>query len=401
VGILNKEFIIPASTLTLTFRMHMNTPNAPLKGDYSAIALGCGNRLMSIVYNIRRRFIAASLLFLTILFLTLNQSAWAASSPAPAAKAAPVPAALAKTCRVGTYLLSLRDFKPVERTFGADFWVWSVCPSADLKPLKSMEIINGAETQTAYESEQTKKDTVGAFKSLDKVYWTQQKVSTTLRHNWNLSNFPFDRHILEIPLEESTLDTASFTYTADTEASTYKHNLRLPGWRITSFQIKARTTNYQSTFGDPGLKTGESDYSRLSIFIGIQRDSVISFFKLITGVYAAFATVLLAFFLESGGEFGSRTGLLVGSLFAVLVSMQGIESVLGSSSAFTMVDAIHITTLGYIMVAVIAAVYSRVLYERGREKEALKFDRRICFGMFSISFSILNIVLVANALIRG
>lgn len=372
--------------------------------------LGIGS-LGSLVAWWKRRSIAAFILFSTILLLGLCQSPWTMAAPPPSPDVKETPSAPAdatsnaapavKTCRMGVYLLSLRDFKPVERTFGADFWVWTVCPSKDLTPLKSMEIVNGTDIQTAYNSEQVKKDTVGSFKGLDKVYWSQQKVGTTLRHSWNLSNFPFDRHILEIPLEESTLDTSSFVYAPDTEASTYKENMQIPGWRITSFQVKARTTNYKSTFGDPGLKTGESDYSRLSIFIGIRRDSVISFFKLITGVYASFATVLLAFFLESGSEFGSRTGLLVGSLFAVLVSMQGLESVLGNSSQVTMVDAIHITALGYIVIAVIAAVYSRILHEKGQDEKALRFDRKICFSLFSISFSILNIVLVANALIRG
>jgi hypothetical protein len=317
----------------------------------------------------------------------MSQPAWAESSP--------------KTCRVGTYLVSLRDFSPVNKTFGADFWVWSVCPSKDLKPLKSIEIVNGENIQTAYDNVEEKKDKVGSFRSLDKVFWAQQKMSATLRHNWDLTNFPFDRHILEIPLEETTTDASGFVYTADREASNYKKDTKISGWRITSFEIKTSTVNYKSTFGDPDLESGESNYSRFSIFIGIERDSITSFFKLITGVYAAFATVLLSFFLESGSEFGSRTGLLVGSLFAVLVSMQGIEGVLGSTANLTMVDAIHITALVCIMLAAITAVYSRLLHEQGRDKAALKFDRKICFSIFSISFAVMNFVVIINALIKG
>ncbi len=320
-------------------------------------------------------------------FSLLSQPAWAEASP--------------KTCRIGTYLVSLRDFSPVSKSFGADFWVWSVCPSKDLTPLKSIEVVNGENIQTAYDSVEEKKDKVGSFKSLDKVSWSQQKISATLRHNWDLTNFPFDRHILEIPLEESTTDTSGFVYTADKEASNYKKDIQISGWRIKSFEIKTSTINYKSTFGDPDLESGESNYSRFSIFIGIERDSITPFFKLITGVYAAFATVLLSFFLESGAEFGNRTALLVGCLFAVLVSMQGIEGVLGNSAALTMVDAIHITALICIMLASVAAVYSRILHEQGRDKTAMKFDRKICFSIFSISFTVMNFVVIANALIKG
>jgi hypothetical protein len=66
-----------------------------------------------------------------------------------------------------------------------------------------------------------------------------------------------------------------------------------------------------------------------------------------------------------------------------------------------MVDAIHVTTLIYILAAVAAAVYSLRLCEDGLEKKALRFDRQICFSIFTISFAIFNSVMIINALVNG
>jgi hypothetical protein len=328
------------------------------------------------------------------LILGLNLPAFAA--PTPTTSTAPP---TQQSCRIGVYLLSPRDMAPATKSFGADFWVWSNCPSKTLKPLETMEVVKGKDIQTAYDSVQEKPDP--AAKLGKKIYWAQRKISATLRHDWAVENFPFDRHTLEIPLEETQADVTAFVYIPDVENSSYKQDMKVDGWKIKKFTVRERQEKYQSTFGDPVLKSGESEYSRLSIVIDIERDSMLSFFKLITGVYAAFVTILLAFFLEPSSEFGSRTGLLVGSLFAVLVSMQSIDGVLGQSGTLTMVDSIHVTTLGYLIAAVIAAVYSNRLNEQGREKAALKFDRQICFSVFSISFVAFNIIVITHAMMQG
>ncbi len=338
------------------------------------------------------------------LIFGLNLPAFAAPTAPTALAPTAAPATVLPTpqsCRVGVYLLSLRDLAPATKSFGADFWVWSNCRSKTLKPLETMEVVKGKDIQTAYDNTQERPDSAAPAKPEKKIYWAQRKISATLRHDWAIENFPFDRHTLEIPLEEAQADATAFVYMPDVENSSYKLDMKVDGWKIKKFAVRERKEKYQSTFGDPALKSGESEYSRLSIVIDIERGSMLSFFKLITGVYAAFATILLAFFLESSSEFGSRTGLLVGSLFAVLVSMQSIDGVLGQSGTLTMVDSIHVTTLGYLIAAVIAAVYSNRLNEQGREKAALKFDRQICFSIFSISFVAFNIIVITHAMMQG
>jgi hypothetical protein len=340
-----------------------------------------------------------------------SQSAFAVTTPevtpsptsqSPEKKPEPAASDSPQSCRLGIYLVSLSDFSMADKSFNADFWTWSVCPSKDLKPLESMEVVNSKSVNTAYNSVEEKLDQLGVIKQNDKIYWTQQKVVASLRHDWKIENFPFDRQTLEIPIEETKLDSTAFNYIPDIENSSYRKDMAVDGWRITNFKVVEKKVTYQSTFGNPDLKAaGESNYSRVSILISMTRDNKLTFLKLIAGVYAAFATILLAFFHDGKEGFGSRTSLLVGSLFTVLISMKGVNAVLGESNVLTMVDAIHITTLGYLIAAVLVAFYSRHLCEKGQSKKAARLDRRIYFSIFAISFAIFNIVMIVNALIVG
>jgi len=304
-----------------------------------------------------------------------------------------------KTCRMGVYLLSLRDFNKDKNSFTAEFWMWSVCPSKNLKPLETLEIINATDTKAAYDSVTERKDLYGGFVSQEKVYWSQRKITATFYHNWDVPNYPFDRHVLEIPLEEALYDSSAFVYTLDKPNSNYRNSIKLDGWQITNFSFTQIEVPYKTTFGDPELPIGKSNYSRMNISISIQRDQISSFFKLIAGVYVAFAISLLSFFYDSGKTslISARSSIIVGSLLITLLNIGIIQAIIGHSEKLTLVDKIHLTTLIYILIAAIITVCSRVIYETGREKLALRFDREICFSLFLISFIIVNAILIQKA----
>lgn len=308
-----------------------------------------------------------------------------------------------QTCRVGTYITALRDLEPATKSFGADLWIWSVCPSKDLDPIKNVEFVNATKIERMYNSVTERKDKTGNFQAQDKVYWTQEKIKATFAHQWDVRNYPFDRHTLKIQLEESTFDTSNFVYTPDVKNSSYRDKMRVEGWRIADFQIKPKTTVYESTFGDPEITTGRSEYSGMDIEIRVQRYKVITFLKVTAGVYAAAMITLLSFYFNTAesGFTTARIGLLSTALFSTLVNMRGMEAVLGRTEQLTLVDKIHITTLAYVFAAVAIAVYSRWLVERKCANRALNFDRRFAFPIFSISFAIANAFLIIQANFKG
>ena len=336
------------------------------------------------------------LVFIAILFI----SVWLFIGIVPA-RAEPVKSP--QTCLVGIYLTSLRNFKFTEKSFTANFRVWSVCPSKDLKPFASMEIVDSLESEDISDSTLGKKNRSDYFSTKGEVYWSQRDISAVLHQNWDVQNYPFDRHILKISLEEVVQDASGFIYTPDFKNSGYPRDLKLGGWKITNFILQEEKVAYQTTFGDPELVSRQGIYSRLTVSIPIQRIKYISFFKLTAGVYVAFAVAMLSFFYETGvpSLVSARTSLLVGCLFAALVNMRAPESVLGRTESLTMVDGIHIVAIFYIFAAALATVFSRLTTESGQGKRAMWLDRRLLFQFFTISFIVINVLFISHAAIVG
>jgi hypothetical protein len=115
------------------------------------------------------------------------------NAPATLAQSDEAPA----TCRVGLYLRALHAFDPGADTFGADLWLWSVCPSVGQQPLQTMEFV-------------TAEDTAVLLDVPGNPFWANRNVDGTFRHEWDERNFPFDRHTLMIDLEEGVDDVRKF-----------------------------------------------------------------------------------------------------------------------------------------------------------------------------------------------
>ncbi len=304
-----------------------------------------------------------------------------------------------KTCQIGVYLTSLRDFKPAEKSFSANFWVWSVCPFETPKPLESLKVVNSNEVSKNYSSFSRSENLSDTFKASKNVFLSEQEISTTLYYNWDTKNYPFDRHVLKISLEETQLDASTFVHAPDFASTGYQKQMKLEGWKIIDFKIAQENFPYRTSFGSPGIKKEINNRSRLVISITINRESKVSFFKLAIGVYAAVALSIMALLLDE--YFGARMGLFVGTLFAVIANMQAATSELGSTNSVTLIDFIHIIAIIYIFISAILLVYTRFLSESDRANSSWYLMRRIAVPILAGSFVVLNIVVISHAAIVG
>ena len=295
------------------------------------------------------------------------------------------------TCRVGAYVTSLHDFNPEADTFDADLWLWGICPTADRRPLETMEFVNADDVE-------------GLLDVVDSPTWASRKVQGTFRHDWDERNFPFDRQTLMIALEEGDEDVHQFVYQPDMANSRIDPTTQFPGWRMTGFTLAGSTTTYATTFGDPDLPAGGiSEYSRLTFTIDLARDDLSGFFKLTAVVYAAFVFSLISYLmhLETTTAISPQVGLLAGALFATAVNLVTASSVLGTASGLTLVDKIHVVVLVYILVAGVVAIVSRVLVERGWTAPAIARLNSWAGLMAAVSFVLINVLLIAAAARSG
>lgn len=296
------------------------------------------------------------------------------------------------TCRVGVYVRALHAFDPAADTFGADLWLWSVCPSADKQPLQTMEFV-------------TADDAAVLLDVPGNPLWTNRNVDGTFRYDWDERNFPFDRHTLTIELEEGVQDVRGFLYDPDIANSGVDPELQLPGgWKMTGARLVGSTKTYDTTFGDPDLPAGGgSEYSRLTLSIDLARTDLSAFFKLTAVVYAAFIFSLItyAMHIETTTGIGPRVSLLAIALFSAAVNLVNASDDLGTASGLTLVDKIHFAVLISILVAAIVTVASRLLVEQGWETaDVARLNYRLG-AIVAIAFVAINVLLIAVAMRGG
>ena len=293
-------------------------------------------------------------------------------------------------CRVGAFVTSLDAFDPAADTFQATLWLWSVCPNADRRPLATMEFVNADDVETQLDATQAR----------GTATYSSRKVRGTFRHDWDERNFPFDRHTLAIVLEEGIDDARRFVYEADTANSSIDPAIHIPGWQLTAFDVNTTLTRYETTFGDPDLPPGDSsEYSRLTLAMGIKRSDLSGFFNLTAIVYAAFVLSLVTYVmhLESMTIVSHRVGLLAGALFATAVNLVTASTALGSAGGITLVEKIHIVVLIYILVAAAVSVIVRVLVDRGWSEAAIGRLNYLVGAISAVSFIAINAVLITAA----
>ena len=291
---------------------------------------------------------------------------------------------------IGIFITSLHDLDVTADTFGVDYWVWTVHPP-ELNPLETLEFYNAEEAHADLDQTAERGDRS----------WSQRKISAVVRHDWDISNFPFDRQVLDIVLEEGVADTTALMYSADTANSGYNEDIYLEGWHITDFAIEERAVDYATTFGDPDISEGSS-YARLVASIQLQRETMTGFFKLVAGVYVASAIPLLTFLMNPQHPpiFSGRMGVLVGALFATVLSLRASEAVLGTTESVSLVDKIHIIAMVYIFIAALITVLVRKAYESRKEELAKRRDR-VWLRVLGISFVLINALLIITAAIAS
>lgn len=296
---------------------------------------------------------------------------------------------LPKSCDTGAFVTDLYNLSQTNRSFDADIWFWTVCPDDTRTPLKQMEYMNANRTIIGLDYTLKRGD----------AWWSSRKVSGTWRVDWNVSSYPFDRQTLKMVVEEGVDDTSTFVHVADIARSAVSPDIKIPGWKVTGFRLTGDARTYQTTFGDPTLDPAAgSKFSRLTIEVDIARDGLLSFLKLTAVVYVCSILTMLSFRLDSVTNFTDRFQLLVGTLFATVISMSVVNNTLGSDDQLTLIDLIHISCLLLIVASVVMTLISNYRSKRGVKATVLRtVDFYSMFGMAGL-FLFINVVLISWAL---
>ena len=201
-------------------------------------------------------------------------------------------------CRIGVNIEDLYDLDMAGDTFGAILWVWSVCPSAELTPLETIAFPTASADLGLG---QVKTEDVSSG-----VYYAYRRVQGTFRYNWDMDHYPFDRHRVVIPIDETHYGATRLVFEPDVRESFLTPDIRdrLDEWRVSDLTLEASISEEASTYGIPNAQGAR--YARLEAAVTLERAQILTFLKLTSGVFAGVFIAFLSFFYDPNdqGAFG-------------------------------------------------------------------------------------------------
>ena len=293
------------------------------------------------------------------------------------------------TVRIGAFILSIHDLNFHEREYTIRFWVWMRYKNAAFHFDRYVEVPDAKMIE--------KPDTISEppGSENDSLYTIYLKMKCVMKQEWDVSHFPFDRQILTIWVENTKYETDSLVFTPDASGRLYDPHdpITVEGWHLDSVTDSVDTHLYPSSFGAPPDTT--STYSRYSLRIAIHREPWGLFFKIFMGMYVAFIIAFVAFFIHPD-TVDPRFGIPIGALIAVVGNKYIIEPLLPEASTLTIVDSLHVITLGFIFLILVVSAVSLSKHW----KEASDWPRKLNFygaAFIAITYPFINLILILRA----
>lgn len=290
------------------------------------------------------------------------------------------------TVKTGIYITSIHDIDFKQKEYAITFWLWLKYKNKDFDFMQNLEVPQAKSVTRSFATTDTS----------DNQVYLLMKMQCIMKDSWRIRNFPFDKQRLRLSIENSQFDSKSLVFVADTVGKNYDPRFTLRGWRINNCNISVGVKAYETTFGDPTLTVPHSEYSSFKAILNISRDAGGLFWKMFLGMYIAFLIAYICFYINPD-EMGSRFGLSVGAIFAVIGNKYIIDSSLPETTSFTLVDTLHGITLFFIFAVIAATAYSLKLVKENKETKAHKFDM-IAAQVSLLIYVLLNVyfIVVSN-----
>lgn len=320
-----------------------------------------------------------------LLFALLPQSLLAqttAEAPAETGLVAGIEAAVASHTEVqtGAYILRLTKVSPRDGTFDVDMWLWFRWSGADVRPDQTFEIANGVITSRSE----------GQIEDDGGVNYATVRVQATIFHEYDVSRFPLDDHVIMIQLEDAELNNTQLSYVAD-EGIALDPAVSVAGWDVSLQPTAVEPHVYATNYGLRSAAEAGGIYSRMTLAVALERTSYGTLFKSFWITALAVLLGLLAFMIKAD-DLDARFGMGVGSIFAASASAFVISDSLPPTTAITLAEQINLIAVGVIFTSVFISIWSLRLRYADNEEGSLRLDR---IAMWSLGI----LYLALNALV--
>lgn len=255
--------------------------------------------------------------------------------------AAAAPASTPALTKIGAFVTSLSDIHESQRRFDVTLWVWLLSPAdvGEVDPARSLEITNAAAVERQY----------AVTTKVDGGLYSQVKLRATVRAPLDFVHFPFDRHTLEVRLEDAERDVRRVVFTPDTPPNgraplAISEDLDPQDWEIGALALTVETHHEPTTYGDP-TATSDSEYSRAVLHIEVRRRHSLRI--LLTLLLGTFMSSVVAFFavLLPIAQSPPRYTLLSSALFVCIANRLLVDTRLPAGSSLALLDQMQLVSI--------------------------------------------------------
>lgn len=262
--------------------------------------------------------------------------------------------------RVGLFVSDVSAVNPADGSARIEGYIWFVGPPG-FDAAVGVELLG----------RQTKLEPFVGTTLEDGSYYQVLRFAGTFAQEFDMSNFPFDRHGLRVPIEAAS-DTEHLQLVPDEEDSRVGDFVHLPAWRFEGLSFVTQDYRYDTRFG---YRKSDPAFSRLSLVIDISRQRSALVIERFTGFAVAFVLSCLIYAVPAT-ELSMRIGLSSGAIFASVGNRYGIESALGFDAAFSLVDQVTVLVFVALLTAIAVSLH---VSRKGKEEgpaAAVRSNRR-------------------------
>jgi hypothetical protein len=239
--------------------------------------------------------------------------------------------------------MNLYDLNMDEHSFYADFYVWFKW-KGEIDPTE-IEFVNAIE-KWSITSEMSGDGSDSLLR--DGTNYRIFRVEGRFFHSFMLSQFPLDRHSLDIQIENPEYDASELLYLPDTSGAAIRKSLELVGWDMQSASLKPVKHDYGSNFGNPDENAFK--YSQLAFSVTLARPITYFLLKMMLPLLVVILVSIGALILHPS-HIDMRASLPIGGLLTAVFLQQSYSDALPDTGYMVLMDKIYL--LAYLLISMV------------------------------------------------
>jgi len=228
--------------------------------------------------------------------------------------------------------------------------------------------------------------------------YSQVKLRATVRAPLDFTHFPFDRHVLQVVLEDAERDLRILEFVPDTPPAgrsplAVSQDLDPQDWAIGTLALTVERHHEPTNYGDP-TQTQDSEYSRATLHIEVTRRHSLRI--LLTLLLGTFMSAIVAFFaaLLPIQQSPPRYTLLSSALFVCIANRLLVDSRLPAGSSLGLLDQMQLLNIVALIVLTGASlVLTNLAEKRLAPARATRLSQRLACGWLA-GLVVIEVVIV-------